>query len=747
MANLKKENYPVINMTCTGCAANVQKALKKHRGVKTANVNFANRTVTVEYDPSATTPENMREAVRSAGYTMIVDDKISGEDDGDDPAEKPPDAVRLQYRRTTVRTVAAGIASAMLVALSMTPLMHAKASGYAAGALATFVLVACGLPFFAGAYRQARHRSANMDTLVAMSTATAYLFSLFNLLSPDAAQHGELGAGLYFETSAVIIFFILLGKLLEERARRKTTAAVRKLMSLQVKTATLVDGDGYDREVRIADIRVGDVLLAKSGERMAVDGNVVAGHSFVDESMISGEPLPVEKNAGDAVYAGTVNRHGSFRYRAAKVGRATLLAQIVRMVEDAQNSRAPIQKTVDRIAGIFVPAVAGVAVLSAAAWLTFGGEDATAHAVLSFVTVLIVACPCALGLATPTAIMVGMKKGASQGILIKDMDSLETLRKVDTVIMDKTGTVTRGAPSVTDAKWSVTDKAERARLESILSGMEKVSGHPLAKAVTEAMPDAVPMQMPDVELKPGAGISATVGGERFHAGNSRLFPALSSFAPEEDVKWAEARESEGKTTVLFGSDVRLFALFAVSDEIRESSAKAVADLQQAGIEVVMATGDNETSARETARQAGIRTYRANALPEDKLKLIREKQQAGRIVAMVGDGINDSAALAQADVSMAMGKGSDIALEVASITLISGDLGKICAAVRLSRNTVATIRQNLFWAFVYNIVSIPVAAGIFYPVNGFVLDPMIAGAAMSLSSVSVVMNSLRFNGLK
>ena len=723
----------VQNMSCAGCASHVQKVLQKQPGVTGASVNFATQTASIEYDKTLTSVMELRKAVREAGFDLVV---APENEDGDKLSEQ---AEKQRYRLLKRQTLAALILSAGLIALSMTPLASFPWAGYAEGILATLVLSVCGRFFFIDAYKQARHRRMNMNTLVALSTATAYAFSLFVLLYPQFRT--GIHAGLYFETAGVLIAFILTGKLLEEKAKRKTSGSIKKLVGLQSKTATVVRPGGNVAEIDIRDIGVRDIVWVKAGEKIPVDGVVTGGYSFVDESMITGEPVPVEKNRGQHVFAGTVNQYGSFKFRVTKPGNETLLAQIIRLVSEAQNTKAPVQKTVDKITGIFVPAVAAIAALSALLWMLFGGADAGIHAFLAFVTVLIIACPCALGLATPTAIVVGMGKGAGQGILIKDMDSLETLRKVDTVVMDKTGTLTQGIPEVTDMKWLVPETEE---LRRILSGMEKSSGHPLSKAIAGVIPCAAGLSDSlAVEILPGRGVKTTVGNTDFYAGNFQLFTAAGN--SDEVRKWITAKEKEIHTVVLFGTETQIMAVFAVSDEIKPSSRQSIKQLQASGIEVVMATGDSEPAARAVARRTGIKEFHAQALPEDKLRLVKKKQQEGKTVAMVGDGINDSAALAQADVSIAMGRGSDIAIETAGVTIVSGDLQKIAAAIRLSRNTVATIRQNLFWAFIYNLTGIPLAAGALYPFTGFLLNPMIAGAAMALSSVSVVLNSLRFNG--
>jgi Cu2+-exporting ATPase len=729
-----KTTFPVLNMSCAGCASNVRKILQKQQGVQHAEVNFASQTASVEYDRSLTSAKKLQKAVHEAGYELVTVLETETENERLEQAEK------RRYHLLKSKTFIALILSAGLIILSMNPLAHWSWAGYVSGVFATFVLFACGHSFFADAYKQVKHRQMNMNTLVALSTATACGFSLFTLLYPQFWVDRGLDVGLYFETAGTLIAFILLGKLLEERAKQKTTASIKKLKGLQPKMATIVLPDGKTEEKYIREIHIDDVIWVKAGEKIPMDGMVTDGHSFVDESMITGEPVPAEKSRGRHVFAGTINRNGSFKFRVTKHKTETLLSQIIRLVNEAQNTKAPIQKIVDKITGVFVPAVIAIALFSAFLWLLSGGENTWVHAFRTFVTVLIVACPCALGLATPTAIMVGMGKGAEQGILIKDMDSLETLRKVNDIVLDKTGTVTKGVPKVTDFKWMV---AETEELRNILFNMEKASGHPLAKAITDVISGTGMPLLPSLEILPGKGVKTSEAGASFYVGNFRLFPAAGN--TNEALEWANGKENEGNSIVLFGTDTQIMALFALSDEIKESSQPAVGQLHALGIEVTMATGDNEISGAVIARQAGIKELLVQAMPEDKLRLIKKKQQAGKTVAMVGDGINDSAALAQADVSIAMGKGSEIAIETAAVTIVSGDLRKIADAIRLSRNTVTVIRQNLFWAFIYNLIAIPIAAGVLYPVNGFLLNPMIAGAAMAFSSVSVVLNSLRFNG--
>jgi Cu2+-exporting ATPase len=609
-------------------------------------------------------------------------------------------------------------------------------------ALATPVVIFFGRQFFINAWKQAMHRSANMDTLVAMSTGIAYLFSVFNTVYPEFWHSRGLHAHVYFEAAAVVIAFILLGKMLEDRAKGNTSSAIKKLMGLQPSTVTIIHHGGHQMEIPIAKVKVGDLLLAKPGEKIAVDGSVTSGSSFVDESMLSGEPVPVQKQTGDKLFSGTINQKGSLQYKAEKVGSDTVLAHIIKSVQEAQGSKAPVQKLVDKIAGIFVPIVIGIALLSMLAWIVLGGDNGFTQGLMAMVTVLVIACPCALGLATPTAIMVGVGRGAENGILIKDAESLEQAYKLDSIILDKTGTITQGKPEVVAMEWA--EGADKNWLAPVLYGIEANSEHPLAEAVGNYLSfhEIEKAAINDFESITGKGVVATFSGQRFHVGSSSYVASLQITIPASLQAHADEWLSQAATVIWFADEKNVLAAIAIADKIKESSAEAIRRLIEMGITPYMLTGDNAQTAKAVADKVGIREFVAETLPDDKAAFIKKLQSQGHIVAMVGDGINDSQALAQADVSIAMGKGTDIAMDVAKMTLISSDLMSIPKAISLSRKTVRVIRQNLFWAFIYNIIGIPIAAGVLFPVNGFLLNPMIAGAAMALSSVSVVTNSLR-----
>lgn len=724
-----KTIFPVLGMSCAACAARVEKVLAHQPGVYAAHINYAAANAAVEYDPARTAPGSLREAVRAAGYDLVTGT-------GADAAAQAELAQAEHLRQLKSRTL-----WAMLLALPVMAIaMFFEAMPYAVPAmwlLSTPVVFWLGRGFLIRAWRQLRHGTANMDTLVAISTGTAYLFSVFNMLFPGFWLARGIEPHVYFEAASMIVAFILLGRLLEERAKGDTAAAIRKLMGLQPETVTLADAQGRQRTVPLAQVQAGDTVVVKPGERIAVDGTVAEGSSYVDESMLSGEPAAVRKAAGAKVYAGTINQRGSFLFRAERVGAETLLAHIVRMVQEAQGSKAPVQKLVDQIAAVFVPAVIAVALIAFVLWAVLGGDDGFTHGLLAFVTVLIVACPCALGLATPTAIMVGIGKGAGAGILIKDAESLETAKSIGTVVLDKTGTLTEGKPIVTDLLWT----GDEQRLGRVFYSMESRSEHPLAEALAERLKgEGIPIS--DFENLPGRGVKGVAAGRTYLAGNRLLLEENGIAAPSHLLREADRLAAAAKTVVWFAEGGEAVGIAAIADRIRPGAAQAVAELRAMGLDVRLLTGDNEATARAIAAEAGITACEAGVLPDGKAAYIRRLQAEGRRVAMVGDGINDSAALAQADLSIAMGQGSDIAMDVAKITIMTPDLGKIADAIRLSAATVRTIRQNLFWAFIYNLIGVPVAAGVLFPLNGFLLNPMLAGAAMALSSVSVVANSLR-----
>ena len=763
-----KMSFPVVGMSCASCAARVDRTLNRQEGVIQADVNYASAVAHVVFDPQKCSPEDLRKAVRDAGYDLLVmpgkgygpaeGDAAAGaeetgctEADGEERLYEEAERIHEKhYRELKRKTVAAIVLAIPLMVLGML-FMDVPWMKYILFALSTPVVFWLGRGFFTSAWKQLRHGSANMDTLVACSTGIAWLFSVFNMLFPQFWLSRGITPHVYFESSAMIITFILIGRLLEDRAKRDTSSAIRRLAGLRPKTVSVITPDG-EKTVRISQIRPGDILSVKPGEKIAADGTVFSGDSFIDESMLSGEPVPVAKKPGDRVYAGTVNQKGAFRMAAEKVGTDTVLSRIIHMVQDAQGTKAPVQKTVDKIASVFVPVIMAISVITFIGWAVFAPQDGLTHGLLAMVTVLIIACPCALGLATPTAIMVGTGKGAENGILIKDAESLEVAKKIDVVVLDKTGTLTEGKPRVTGCMWAAPGKQEEYR--RILLALEKKSEHPLAGAVVEYLekdhpecpvpaeggePSGKPSSF---EAIPGRGIRGTADGRTFMAGNREMLQSAGVRIPPEMERQAGEWESAARTVVWFADTSGAIAVLAIEDAIKPTSPEAVAELSKMGIRVYMLTGDNEVSARAVATACGIEHYRSGVLPEDKIGFIRSLQGRGHKVAMAGDGINDSAALAQADLSIAMGQGSDIAMDAAMVTVLSSDLKKIPQTIRLSAMTVRTIRENLFWAFIYNLIAVPVAAGVLYPLNGFLLDPMIGGAAMALSSVSVVSNSLR-----
>ena len=733
-----KESFPVTGMTCASCASSVESILGQMEGVYQANVNFASNTVLVDYDKSLD-PVEFQKALREVGFDIIVN--------VENPSEVQQKIQEQAYHEVKMRTIWSAVLTIPIFILGMF-FMDWIPGRWISLVLAIPVLFWFGRSFFINAFNQAKRGMANMDTLVALSTGVAFLFSLFNTFYPEFWTNKGFEAHVYYEAATVIITFISLGKVLEEKAKSSTSSAIKKLMGLQAKTLKIIE-EGQEIEIPIASVKVGQTVLVRPGEKIPVDGNISNGSSFVDESMITGEPMPVEKSKGLKVFAGTINQKGSFEFIAEKVGEETLLSQIIKMVQEAQGSKAPVQKLVDRIAAVFVPVVMGISILTFAIWMLIGGEQAFSHAFLNSIAVLVIACPCALGLATPTAIMVGIGKGAEHNILIKDAESLELGLRVNAVILDKTGTITKGKPQLTDVIWKP-GLPKDDKLKEMLYAIETRSEHPLASAVVAHFKAHANRQVgiSSFENLMGKGVKAQLSGEGwFFVGNHKLMAEndidIDAALQEKSESWQE----QAKTVVFFGNQTEVLAVLAVADEIKETSEKAIRTLQDRGIEVYMLSGDNHKTTAEIARQVGIKNFKGEMMPIEKEAFVKNIQEEGKVVAMVGDGINDSLALAQADVSIAMGKGSDIAMDVAKMTLITSDLECVPKALYLSKKTVQGIRQNLFWAFIYNLIGIPIAAGILYPVNGFLLDPMIAGAAMALSSVSVVANSLRLKRIK
>ena len=724
-----KNTYPVLGMSCASCAARVDKTLNGLPGVYQATVNYATAIAQVEYNPKVCSDAILQSAVQDAGYDLLVDT-------GEDVTNKAEEIRLARYRKIKRRTVVALLLSLPIMVISMF-FEDISSLKYVLWILATPVVFGLGREFYINAWRQLKHGTSNMDTLVAVSTGIAYTFSVFNLLFPDFWLSRGIEPHIYFEAASVIIAFILLGRLLEERAKQNTSTAIKKLIGLQPKTVTIIV-DSDERTVPITAVQKGDTILVKPGERIAVDGMVVTGESYVDESMLNGEPVPLHKQSGEKVFAGTINQKGTFRFIADKIGSDTMLAQIIRMVQDAQGSKAPVQKLVDRIARFFVPAIISISIIAFVAWIFLAPTNGFTNGLLAMVTVLIIACPCALGLATPTAIMVGIGKGAEKGILIKDAQSLEIAQKIDTIILDKTGTITAGHPIVVESLWE--NGFEHSR--KILYSLEKLSEHPLSDAVVNTLQNEKEISIDKFENVPGKGVKGVVGSQTYYVGNLSLLNdnhiTIASHLQELANKWTQ----KAKTLVWFADSTQAIAAIALTDEIKQTSAEAISQLQKMGVEVYMLTGDNAISAQAISRKVGINHYKAGVLPNEKAQFIKELQANGKTVGMVGDGINDSAALAQADLSIAMGQGSDIAVDTAMATILSSDLLKIPETIRLSQLTIKTIYQNLFWAFIYNLIGIPIAAGIFYSVNGFLLNPMWASAAIAFSSVSVVLNSLR-----
>lgn len=738
MQQVVKKVFPVRGMSCASCAISVETMLDAVDGVESASVNYASNQVMVIYDEKLVQPNKLKTVIQSIGYDLLIDNNTN--------SSMNEEATEIEFKKLKIQTLLAFIFTVPIVLIGMV-FMHVPNANWIMLLLSIPVVFYFGRRFFINAFKLARYGKANMDTLVALSTLTAFLYSAFTTVYPSFWISRGLPVHVYFEAATVIIVFILLGKLLEERAKSNTSSALKKLIQLQPNTVSIIE-NGFEKEIPTVDVVIGNLISVKPGEKIPVDGKITEGTSFVDESMITGEYTAVEKMKGSDVFAGTINQKGHFIFVAEKVGSETILGKIIQLVQEAQGSKAKVQRIADKVAGIFVPVVISIAFISFLIWWIAGANDAFSHAVLAFVTVLIIACPCALGLATPTAMMVGIGKGAENNILIKNADSLETGYKVNAVVIDKTGTLTEGRPIVTNVLWdnSVDDKLYYTK---ILWALESKSEHPLAEAVLNHFNNEktnINQSLSNFESITGRGIMAIWNNQKWMVGNKKMIEemdlSISNFLLQQANSW----QSSAQTVVYFANQEQVLAIIAISDTIRPSAYEAVKMLHNMSIEVFMLTGDNYATANAVAKTLGIQHFESEVLPQQKASFIQNLQQKGKVVAMIGDGINDSQALAIADLGIAMGSGTDIAIDVAKITLITKDLKALPNALKLSEKTVKIIKQNLFWAFVYNVIGIPVAAGVLYPINGYLLNPMIAGAAMAFSSVSVVVNSLRLKSV-
>jgi Cu+-exporting ATPase len=742
-AGLASVEIPVQGMHCASCVLNIEKALLRTQGVTKAAVNLATERAKVEYIPSVTSLKEIKEAIEQAGYKVL---EVS-------PEEELADIEKIirekEYKKLKLKFFV-GLAAGILIFLGSSPRLFPWVPDFLNNffvlwALATPVQFWIGWQFYRGAWNAFRHRNAEMNTLIAVGTTAAYLYSVAATIFPSFFKAGGMLPEVYFDTSAAIIVLILLGRLLEARAKGQTSEAIKKLAGLQPKTARVVR-DSKEMDIPVEEVMVGDEVIVRPGEKIPVDGVVISGKSAVDESMITGESMPARKEPGDEVIGATINKTGSFRFRATKVGKDTALAQIIKLVQEAQGSKAPIQRLADVIAGYFVPIVISIAVATFVVWFNFGPAPGLTLALLNFVAVLIIACPCALGLATPTAVMVGTGKGAESGILIKGGESLETAHKLDTIVLDKTGTLTKGEPEVTDLVTLGSFGQEEVLIYA--ASAEKSSEHPLGEAiVNKAAEQGLEIQASEnFKAIEGYGVEAEVNGKAILLGNAKLMQERRVEIKEFEAR-AKDLSQESKTPIYVSIDGMMAGLIAVADTLKENSSQAVERLKKMGLEVVMLTGDNRRTAEAIARKAGIDRVLSEVLPEDKVHEIKRLQSEGKRVGMVGDGINDAPALAQADVGIAIGSGTDIAMEASDITLIKGDLQGVVSAIELSRRTIRIIKQNLFWAFFYNTLGIPIAAGILYPFFKILLNPIIASAAMAFSSVSVVSNSRRLRRVK
>lgn len=760
------KTYKVKGMHCASCAGIIEKTFKKTEGVQSVEVNYGTETAKVSFDESKTNPLDLSKKIEMLGYSLIVPETAESmhmsEDEhaahlGLNQSKKEKLAEVADMRSKVISVIPLAVFSIfvmgwdILAQYSWAPQMSYVVKEFIHHLLpifATYTLFVVGKPYLLGFYRFLRYGKANMDTLIGIGTSAAFLYSFIITAFEETLRPFINVDHTYYDVTIVVITFIALGKYLEAKSKIKTGDAIEKLLNLQAKIALIIR-DGKEIEISINEVKHGDLVIIKPGAKIPVDGVITEGSSFVDESMISGEPMPVQKKLADIVVAGTMNTNGSFTFKATKIGSETLLAQIIKMVEDAQGSRAPIQALADKISSVFVPIVLVIAFLTLGSWLLFGTgplgfSQALSFGLVSFVGILVIACPCALGLATPTAIIVGVGKGAKEGILIKDAATLEKLHKVDTVVVDKTGTITIGKPTLVDIQNS-TDIPEKQFL-SIIASLEKKSEHPISHAILNCAKEKG-IDIRDVsnfESIQGKGLKGSIDGIEYYVGNIKL---IQDLAVPFNASKIEEFTAQGKTPVILATKEKMFGFVMVADEIKPESKQAITDLHKLGIKVVMLTGDDEKAAKHIASLVGIDDVIAHVLPQDKLLKIKALQSEGKIIAMAGDGVNDAPALAQADVGIAMGTGTDVAIESAGITLLGGDISKIVKAIRLSKMTMRGIKQNLFWAFIYNIVGIPLAAGVFYPIFGWLLNPVFAGLAMAFSSVSVVSNSLRIKAKK
>jgi len=731
----KTIELPVTGMSCAACAVSVESTLSHLEGVRSASVNYATHSAQVILEKEVVDLTTLKKAIQSIGYDLLIEST----------SQEDIEALQLKaYITLKKNTISAGLLAFPVFMIGMF-WMDMPYGNYIMWVFTTPVLFLFGRTFFVQAWKQTKMGKANMDSLVALSTGIAYLYSVFNTVFPEWLLSRGMMPHVYFETAAIIVFFILLGRMMEARAKAGTGEALKKLMGLQPSEVTVITGT-EETAKPVNGVMQGEIFLVKPGQKIALDGKVVLGDSYVNESMLTGEAVPVSKSKGDKVFSGTINQQGSLQVVVTHTADQTLLSDIIRRIKSAQGSKAPIQKTVDKITGYFVPIVLAVAFFSGIIWILSGVQDAYLMGMLATITVLVIACPCALGLATPTAIMVGIGKAASMGILVKDAESLETGKKIDTLVLDKTGTITEGKPIVHQVIW--TKNLPDKKPWGIIAGIESRSEHPLAQAIQDYFITKEPKEEIEAfQSFPGMGVSGRFENETYYIGKLTWLQDMGISAESVLVQEGDNLLDQGSIVVYLANDAGLIGLVAIADQIKAGSKEAIAELRKMGIRVHMLTGDQEKTALHIAKKVGIKHVKSGVLPSEKAQYIQELKSQGKIVGMAGDGINDSEALVHADLSIAMAHGTDIAMDVAKVTLMHSNLTEIPKLLRLSTNTVKTIRQNLFWAFIYNIIGIPIAAGILYPAFGFLLNPMIAGAAMALSSVSVVTNSLRLNYLR